>query len=281
MLRSLLLGLVAAVGGGPASIVVPIEDQNGIVYVTVRCQGAPNTAVCAGRIGLPQLDETTTAFTIAPGASKKLQSFIPGPVHSRVAKLKALTAVLTQMVDGQEQTKTTSYRLVHSAQDGPTSDALQISAGPATRYQAVRDSRGDAHSGSPLPQVFDIVLATAKRQGDAAVLTVSSTTPITQHDGYGNPIAPCVEIPWASASQTPMFLFGNGQLAGYTQSYWPKLKTSIHGATISWTIPRSLLARKGFTKGFLWRATGGCDQQNLGDRAPNSGFKTFRWVMVG
>ena len=61
----------------------------------------------------------------------------------------------------------------------------------------MHDPRGDAHSSFPLPQLFDITLAVAKRQGDAVVFTVTSTSAITQHDGYGNPVAPCVEIPWA------------------------------------------------------------------------------------
>jgi hypothetical protein len=272
----------------PTSIVPPIEDRSGILYVTVRCVGAP----CSGHVVLPQVDEMPTSFSLGAGTSKKLQIYIPGPLHTQVAKMSALTAELTQVVDGVEQTASGSYRLIHmtgsTGGPGPASapgaqgrNAPTIAVGPATRYQAVHDPRGDARSSFQLPQLFDIVLATAKRQGAAVVLTVVSTSAITQHDGYGNPVAPCVEIPWASAQQYPMFLFGNGQLSGYTQHVWPNMKTSIHGGTISWTVPRTVLAKKGFTKGFRWRATGGCDAHHLADLAPNKGFATFRWVKVG
>ena len=38
-----------------------------------------------------------------------------------------------------------------------------------------------------------------------------------------------------------------------------------------------MLAKKGFTKGFRWRAAGGCDAHHLADV---TAFATFRWVKV-
>lgn len=279
-------GLAARTAGGHASVVSPIKDDGGIVYVALHCQGAPNTARCSGKLAVPQLDESVTGFTLAPGATITFQRFIPGPLHAKIAKLKALKVTLRQVVDGQEQTSTRSYRMVYSPNgrnSGPAaapSDAPTIGPGPATQYTVVLDPRGDARSSFPLPQLFDIVRATTRRRGNAVVLSVVSTAPITMHDSYGNPVAPCVEIPWASPAQGAMFLFGNGQLAGYTQHYWPKMKTSIDGTTISWTLPRPILAAKGFAKGFLWRATGGCDVHHVADVAPDKGFAIFRWVNV-
>ncbi len=286
-----LSGGGAAAGRSPAAIVPPIENRGGILYVTVGCEGAPNTAVCKGGVAFVDLDPVPTRFAIAPGQRKEVQVFIPGPLHAAVRKWSSIKATLTQTVDGAAVEKTATYRLVQTeessgggpgagAGSGPSRDAIEIGPGPATRYEAVHDPRGDARSSFQLPQLFDIVLATAKRRGDAVVLTVVSTAGITLHDSQGNPVAPCVEIPWPFSGRYPMFLFGNGQLSGYTQHVWPKMKTTIHGGTISWTVPRTVLAKKGFTKGFLWRATGGCDTHHLADVAPNHGFETFRWVKV-
>jgi hypothetical protein len=291
-------GAARAESVGLATVVAPIRDDRGILRITIRCAAAPNVETCAGGIVFPQLDDSRASFDgIAPGGKKIVVVDLPGgDLSARMAKLDALTVELTQTMDGVDQTTTSTVAVLRVTSTGgggggtaggvqapgaQGGDAPTIPRGPATRYSAVRDPRGDARSSIQLPQLFDIVLATAKRQGNAVVLTVVSTSAITKHDGFGNPIAPCVQIPWASAQQYPMFLFGNGQLSGYTQKVWPKMKTSIHGGTISWTIPRTVLARKGFTKGFLWRATGVCDAHYRADFAPNKGFATFRWVKVG
>ena len=103
---------------------------------------------------------------------------------------------------------------------------------------------------------------------------------MTMHDGYGNAITPCIEIPYDSSHISPIMTFGNGQLPGANSAtvrrkHLPRVSVHISGTTVRWTVPHKYL----FRIGFHWRATGGCDESHLADLAPNKGFQTFRWVV--
>jgi hypothetical protein len=242
-----------------------------------------------------QLDSAEVhGFTVAAHAKKTFTSFIAGPLHAKARTLKTVSVTLSQpAADGSAATSTASYPLVQKAAEGnggpaPTGgsggghelangkDGPNLAAGPPTHYQAVHDPRGDAHSSFQFPELFDLTLATAKRAGSAVVFSITSPQPLHLHDSYGNLVAPCIEIPFGAPQHYPMFLFGNGQLSGYTQHNWPKMAVHVSGTTISWTVPKKYL----FKYGFLWRATSGCDPSHLADLAPNKGFKTFRWINV-
>ena len=266
-------------------------NAGGTLSLTLSC-GVD--AACTGTYELPQIDPgNTISFSIAQGQSKTLHIQTCGPCKATLAKLKALKVTLT--VDGVSATesvslvqKATSTGAGPSSGGGSTATANangggpKISRGKPTRFQVVHDRRGDNHSpGFDYPVNFDLVSASAKRVGNNVVFSVTSTQAITIHDGYGNPVAPCVEIPYTPkpGSITPKQLLPSGNIAGASNNPgapWPKIHTVVHGATISWTVPRTYL----FKRGFLWRATAGCSPKYPADVAPNRGYKTFRWVKV-
>lgn len=262
-------------------------NAGGNLSLTLSC-GAD--AACTGTYELPQLDPgNAIAFSVASGQKKTLVIQLCGPCKATAAKLKTLTVKL--VVDGVSATE--SVPLTQKAVSAPSAGGggdpsasgngggPKISRGKPTRYQLVHDRRGDNRSpGFDYPMNFDLVSASAKRVGNAVVFSVTSTQAITMHDGYGNPVAPCVEIPFTPKAGpiTPEQLLSSGNIAGAGKpgQPWPKIRTTVHGATISWTVPRKYL----FKRGFLWRATAGCSPKYPADVAPNKGFKTFRWVKV-
>lgn len=282
MIRLLaLLSLLATVH--PTSAV----NDGGTLSLTLTC-GAD--AACSGTYELPQIDPgNPVAFSVGAGKAKTLQIELCGPCKATVAKLKSLQVKLT--VDGASTTETVALaQRVGSSPGGSPSgagssagprDGPKISAGKATRYQVVHDRRGDNRSpGFDYPMNFDLVSASAKRVGNNVVFSVTSVQAITMHDSSGNPVAPCVEIPYTvkPGPITPVQLYPSGNIAGVTgyMHDWPTIRTTIHGATISWTVPRKYL----FAGGFLWRATAGCNPKYPADVAPNKGFETFRWAKV-
>lgn len=275
-----MLRLLAAILSAATVHVASALNSAGILSLTFRCDTG---AACTGTYELPQLDPgNPVAFSVAAGATKTIRIMLCGPCKTTAASLKTLT--VKTVVDGVATTS--SVRLVQGAplpkaggrsgNSGPP-----ISRGPATHYQSVRDKRGDNHSAFNYPVNFDLVSASAKRVGNSVVFTVTSLQPLTMHDGYGIPVAPCVEIPYTRTPGpiTPKQLLPSGNIAGASNkpnTPWPKIRETIHGSTISWTVPRKYL----FTLGFLWRATAGCNPKYPADVAPDAGYETFRWATV-
>lgn len=262
-----------------------IVNEDGIIVVALTC---PGSIACKGSFTFPQLGPDSVNFSIGAGKKASYRYYIAGPLHATARALKTIRMVIEQAGATSDQV----YSIVQAAAGaggGPGSssgpprpqngnDGPTISAGPASRTEFVRDPRGDNRSSFPLPIVYDIVSASARRSGNAIVFSVTTVQPMTMHDGYGNPVTPCIELPFYAKQHTPMMALPSGDLAGASSpgKPLPKIAAHVSGRTVQFVVPRKYL----FRYGFLWRATGGCDASHVADVAPNKGFKTFRWVAV-
>lgn len=213
------------------------------------------------------------------GATKSLL-IDPGPTASK--KLGALKSIFIRvrplLSDGREpqpqpQPLEKTLKLVHESVDNsPGPGGKPIRLGPRTKLQVLKDKRGDSHDKFTH---MDIVGASARRKGRVVVFTVTTANrPPNIHDGFGNPAAPCLEIPFNLTGNPrrpyPMQTCGDARLRGYKQHYWPKVRFSISGRTSTWKIPLKLLPKKAFR----WRAYI-ADGWNTADVAPNKGYKKF------
>jgi len=156
---------------------------------------------------------------------------------------------------------------------GQSSASVTVTYRPvrATRSQCVDDRRGDS---SDRLTHMDIVRACALRRGARVVFKITTAKPPPNvHDGFGNPAAPCFEIPRTSGGgpgPAPLQSCGDAKLRGYTQHFWPTVPFSIAGRTSTWKVPLKYLPKRKFK----WRAYVG-DGYRYADKAPQKGFLTF------
>lgn len=93
------------------------------------------------------------------------------------------------------------------------------------------------------------------------------------HDGFGNPAAPCIEIPrmpTGSPGPAPIQTCGDAMLRGFTQHFWPKVPFGISGRVSKWKVPLKYLPKQSFQ----WRAYVS-DADHYRDKAPSKGYLTF------
>ena len=208
-------------------------------------------------------------FTVAPfdGPSprvsatlngKKISTSVNGPVSYDFqgdASLKKGANTLTVTVDdgnGGESSASVTVKYVKIL---------------PTRRQCVSDKNGDSHDHFTH---MDIVNACAQRRGGKVIFSVTTAhAPPNQHDSFGNPAAPCIEI----LREGPLHevqTCGDAMLRGYTQHNWPKVPFSIGGRVSKWKIPLKYLPKKSFE----WCAYIS-DADHYRDKAPNKGYLTF------
>jgi len=142
---------------------------------------------------------------------------------------------------------------------------------PPTERQCVDDKRGDSRDRLTH---MDLVRACATRRGGKVVFSVTTAkAPPRIHDSFGNPAAPCLEIPRVPPGQggpAPIQTCGDAKLRGYTRSFWPKVPFGIHGRVSTWKVPLKYLPKRSFQ----WRAYVG-NADRLVDKAPDRGFLPF------
>jgi hypothetical protein len=261
------------------SVVGHVVNASGVVTFKLACAaGAP----CQGTYFVPLLDDPDpVAYSLAADQTKKITVYATPAVKPTLRKAKTLEIDLTETVAGQTVAHDGNYALTQKTNGKPTHhkpppyDAgPTISPGRPTHHEVVHDPRGDARSSFPLPILYDIVQASAKRVGKSVVFTITTVQTLGMHDSSGNYTTACIQIPFARSGG--LMIFGSGYIAG-REGAWPKVAAEhVSGHTVSWTVPVKYL----FKRGFLWRATGGCDPHHLADLAPNKGFETFRLVRV-
>jgi hypothetical protein len=136
-----------------------------------------------------------------------------------------------------------------------------------TRRQCVSDKRGDSHDHFTH---MDIVNACAQRRGARVIFSVTTAhSPPNIHDGFGNPAAPCIEIPRPSGPAS-IQTCGDAMLRGWKMHYWPKVPFEISGRVSKWKVPLKYLPKKSFE----WCAYVS-DADHYRDKAPNKGYLTF------
>jgi hypothetical protein len=159
--------------------------------------------------------------------------------------------------------------VVDDGNGGEATATVDVTYAPIrpTRRQCVGDKRGDSHDHFTH---MDIVKACATRRGGKVVFSVTTAKPPPNiHDGFGNPAAPCIEVPRprpAAAIET----CGDARLRGWKMRTWPKVPFGISGDVSTWKVPLKYLPRKSFQ----WRAYV-ADADHHRDDAPNKGHLTF------
>jgi hypothetical protein len=140
-----------------------------------------------------------------------------------------------------------------------------------TRRQCVSDKNGDSHDRFTH---MDIVRACAQRRGGKVIFSVTTAHPPPNiHDSFGNPAAPCIEIPRVPPGHggpAPIQTCGDAMLRGWKMHNWPKVPFSISGRVSKWKIPLKYLPKKSFE----WCAYIS-DADHYRDKAPNRGYLTF------
>ena len=140
-----------------------------------------------------------------------------------------------------------------------------------TRRQCVSDKHGDSHDHFTH---MDIVNACAQRRGGKVIFSVTTAhAPPNIHDGFGNPAAPCIEIPRVPPGHggpAPIQTCGDAMLRGWKMHTWPKVPFSISGRVSKWKVPFKYLPEKSFE----WCAYIS-DADHYRDKAPNKGYLTF------
>lgn len=162
---------------------------------------------------------------------------------------------------------------VNDGNGGESSKSITVKYAPIlpTTRQCVGDKRGDSHDHLTH---MDIVNACATRRGGAVLFSVTTAKPPPNiHDGFGNPAAPCLEIPRVPPGHggpAPLQTCGDAKLRGYTRNFWPSVPFGIHGRTSKWKIPLKYLPKSSFQ----WRAYLS-NADHLVEKAPDKGFLTF------
>lgn len=156
---------------------------------------------------------------------------------------------------------------------GESSKSVTVTYKPIlpTKRQCVEDKRGDSHDRLTH---MDLVRACATRRGSRVIFSVTTAkAPPHVHDSFGNPAAPCLEIPRVAPGHggpAPIQTCGDATLRGYTVHFWPKVPFGIHGRVSTWKVPLEYLPKRSFQ----WRAYVG-NADRLVDKAPDKGFLTF------
>jgi hypothetical protein len=162
---------------------------------------------------------------------------------------------------------------VNDGNGGESSKTVTVAYEPVlpTKRQCVADKQGDSHDRLTH---MDIVQACATRRGAKVVFSVTTAKPPPHvHDGFGNPAAPCVEIPRAPPGHggpAPIQTCGDARLRGYTVRNWPRVPFAIHGRVSTWKVPLKYLPQGSFE----WRAYVS-DADHYRDKAPDKGFLSF------
>jgi hypothetical protein len=207
--------------------------------------------------------------TVAPfdGPSPKVTATLNGKaltldVASRVRYEFAATATLHKGANALTVA-------VDDGNGGEASATVDVTYTPIqpTRRQCVADRRGDSHDRRTH---MDIVKACAVRRGGKVLFSVTTAKPPPHiHDGFGNPAAPCIEIP-RSKPAAAIETCGDARLRGWKMRIWPKVPFRISGNVSTWKVPLKYLPRKSFQ----WRAYV-ADGYHHRDDAPDKGHLTF------
>jgi hypothetical protein len=246
---------------------------DGMLHVKLHCAGS---VTCSGTAVAHAPGETETLaatdYGIAAGQTESIL-FDPGSTTTR--KLASLSKVGIRLDPSPQPSQSIEGTLdvKHETADdnSPVARKPRRHREP-TRFQSVTDRRGDSHDSLTH---MDIVGASARRRGRFVVFTITTAKPPPNiHDGFGNPAAPCLEIPKQLGRRPGPHAIetcGDAKLRGYTMKYWPKVPFHISGRTSTWKIPLKYLPKRVIH----WRAFVGGDVQHLRDAAPDRGYKKF------
>lgn len=249
------LGCVLLAPSAPASLTAPpkiviASPKNGETFntPTVTVKGSFTVAPFDGPS--PRVSATLNGKKISTSVNGRVSYDFQGD-----ASLKKGANTLTVTVDdgnGGESSASVTVKYVKIL---------------PTRRQCVSDKNGDSHDRFTH---MDIVRACAQRRGGKVIFSVTTAhAPPNQHDSFGNPAAPCIEI-LREGSLHEVQTCGDAMLRGYTQHNWPKVPFSISGRVSKWKIPLKYLPKRSFE----WCAYIS-DADHYRDKAPNRGYLTF------
>lgn len=256
---TLVLGwasLVAAAGASVASpprITIESPKDGAVVHTS--------TATVKGKFTVAPVNGPSPHVTAALNG-RQLDVSVNGPVSYDFARTAKLTSGRNELVV-----------VVNDGDGGESSASVAVKYVPIrpTQRQCVSDKRGDSHDHFTH---MDIVGACARRRGAKVVFSITTAKPPPKiHDGFGNPAAPCFEVPRAPPSArgpAPIQSCGDAVLRGWTQNHWPKVPFAISGRVSTWKVPLKYLPKSTFK----WRAyVSNADHQV--DKAPDGGYLSF------
>jgi hypothetical protein len=248
---------------------------DGMLHVPVRCDGADE---CRGSatVRVPDGSAVLAATDYRVDAGKT-GSLLFDPGSSTTKQLSSASKVVVHIdpePQGSQPLEATLSVTHETAPDNPPAPGTPKPLGPRTKFQSVKDKRGDSHDTFTH---MDLVGASARRKGRIVIFKVTTANPPPhQHDSQGNPAAPCLEVPLGHGAgpgqhhRSAIQTCGDARLRGYTMKFWPKVPFSISGRTSTWRVPLKYLPKRQFK----WRAYV-ADGWNTSDVAPNRGFKRF------
>jgi hypothetical protein len=266
--------LAAAADGPGASFADSTALWAGSMHIRVAC--AAGGADCGGDLAIYAPGDhahslTGASFKVAAGMAATVRIDTTGErMQKRIDGLKSIFARIDPRPPGSGQPVEATLTIVRRAKVPPKRPPTKRPPKlPPTKRQVVPDKRGDSRIAG-----LDLVRTSATRKGKIVVFQVVNASPLRQHDGFGNPITPCIEFPWPKSlggpQRHPMQMCGDGALRGYTMRYWPKIAHTVSGKTVTWKVPLKLLPKSSFR----WRAY--CaEADHVRDAAPNKGYMTF------
>jgi hypothetical protein len=131
-----------------------------------------------------------------------------------------------------------------------------------TQRQAVKDTRGDCQLSG-----FDILHASATRDGSHVIFKIKNAHRLNKHDGSGNPVAPSIRIDHPG---NPIDIFPSGDVFGFGPGS-RHAKVTVKGRRITYDVKLKTI---GDPDSFDWRAIM-LDADHVRDAAPNKGRLTF------
>jgi hypothetical protein len=251
--------LMIAAGGGAATASASVEKPPKVTIESPKEGAVLHSASVKvqGKITVAPFDGPSPKVT-ATLNGKPIETAVNGPVsydfHGTADLVKGRNALTVLVNDGN---------------GGESSATVNVTYKPLhpTRRQCVTDENGDSHDRLTH---MDIVKACARRRGGKVIFSVTTAKPPPKiHDSFGNPAAPCLEIP-RTPPMAAIETCGDARLRGWKMNVWPKVPFSISGRISTWKVPLKYLPRRSFK----WRAYV-ADADHHRDDAPDKGYLNF------